>query len=114
MNSIPFRLPDVGLREISGVVYLDQEFLVLEVEDALLGEVDREEQTVKVEPSAVQEIRLDRSVLGDKLCIRPKKRDLLRVMPGTYTDELCLKLRKKYRERAEQLVDDVRRRSRKD
>ena len=110
MSSIPFQLPDVGLREISGRLYLDPDFLVFEVQDALVGEFDKEHQVIKIEPSAVREIRLERGIIRDQLCIRPKREDLLEMMPGTYQTELRLKLWSKYRRPAEQLVEEVRRR----
>ena len=110
MSSIPFQLPDVGLREISGSVYLDEEFLVFEVQDALLGEFDKEHQVIKIEPRALQEIRLDRGILRDRLYIRPKERDLLAVMPGTYQEELRFKIWNIHRGQAEQLVEEVQRR----
>jgi len=114
MTSIPFQLPDInlGLTEISGMVYLEEEFLVFEVETALLGEFGEEEQVIKVEPSALETIRLEHGVFRDRLCIRPKKREFLRVMPGTYKEELKLKVWRKYRAAVEQLVDEIRRRQR--
>ena len=88
MNSIPFELPDVGLQEIRGKLYLDQEFLVFEVQVALIGEFNKEFQTIKIEPGALKEIHLDRGVIKDRLCIRPKKSDLLTAMPGEYHGEI--------------------------
>jgi hypothetical protein len=110
MSGIPFQLPDMGLREINGTVYLDDEFLVFEVEDAFIGEFDKEHMVVKVEPAALKDIRLDRGIIRDRLSIRPKKRDLLAVMPGTYGEALPLKMWNTHRRRAEQLVEAVKRR----
>lgn len=107
-TSIPFKLPDVGMREISGEVYVEDEtFLVFAVEDALIGEFDRERQVIKVELRALDDLYLERGTFSDRLCIRPKKRDLLQVMPGKHERELKLKLRKKYRDEAARLVDGV-------
>ena len=113
MRSIPFRLPDTdaGLTEIKGLLYLDDEFLVLEIETALLGEFRREQQVVKVEPAALEEVHLEHGVFRDRLRIRPRKRELLRVVPGKHLGELQLKIWKKYREPAERLVEAVRRAS---
>ena len=110
MNSIPFDLPDIGLREISGTLSLDSEFLVFHVQDALVGEFDKEHFVIKVEPQALQAIRFDRGIIRDRMCIRPKKRDLLTAVPGQYADELQLKLWNIYRKDAEQLVEEVQRR----
>ena len=112
MRPIPFQLPDLhgGLTEIKGNLYLDDEFLVFDLETALLGEFDKEHQVIKIEPRALAEIRLDPGVFRDRLCVRPKKRDLLTAMPGTYGTELVLKIWTRHRARAEHLVADVRRR----
>jgi len=110
MSGIPFQLPDIGLREINGTIYLDDEFLVFEVEDAFIGEFDKEHMVIKVEPAALTDIRLDRGIIRDRLYIRPKKRDLLTVMPGTYSEALPLTMWNTQRRRAEQLVAAVRRR----
>ena len=114
MSSIPFQLPDVGLREIAGKLYLDEDFLTFYVEDALVGEFDKEQHVIKVEPSALQEVWLDHGVVQDRLYIRPKRDDLLKAMPGQYSGELCLKIWRKHRSRAEALVEELRQRSRAD
>ena len=112
MHPIPFQLPDLnsGFTEVKGVLYLDDEFLVFRVETALLGEFDKEHQVIKIEPRALDEIRLEPGIFRDRLCVRPKKRELLTAMPGTYETELVLKIWNRHRARAEHLVADVRRR----
>ena len=112
MSRIPFQLPDVGLREIRGKIFLDEEFLVFEVEDALMGEFDKEFQVIKVEPKALEEITLNRGFFRDQLLIRPKQHDLWRAMPGKYGTELMLKIWRKYRGPVEALVEEVKRRKR--
>ncbi len=113
LSSIPFQLPDAnyGLTEIKGLVYLDEEFLVFEVGTGWSGGFRKERQTIKIELRALKEMRLDRGVLSDRLCVRPKKRDLFQVMPGSYKgkEELQLKTRKRDREHAAQLVYEMRR-----
>jgi hypothetical protein len=110
MNPISFDLPDIGLREISGTLSLDDEFLVFHVQDAFIGEFDKEHMVIKVEPQALQAIRFDRGIIRDRICIQPKKRDLLTVMPGTYAEELQLKIWNTYRADAKPLVEEVQRR----
>ena len=90
MGSVSFQLPDIGLRELHGTLSLDAEFLVFEVEDALVGEFDAERYVVKIEPKALADIRLEEGIIRDQICVRPKKRDLLAVMPGRYAEELPL------------------------
>ena len=110
MQGIPFTLPDIGLREIKGKIYLDEEYLILDVEDALMGEFDTEHQVIKIEISALKEIRLERGLFRDKLCLRPKKDELLTAIRGNYGVEIPLRIWKHHRRRTEDLVDEMRRR----
>lgn len=47
---------------------------------------------MKVEPATLADIRLERGIVRDRICIRPQTRDLLAVMPGEYACELQLKV----------------------
>lgn len=101
---IPFRGPNVGLRQIKGFLYLeDDEFLVLDVRNALRGGFDANGQLIKVAPRALQEVELAEGRIRDRLCIRPKNPDLLEAMPGSYKDELRLKTHRQYREQIARL-----------
>lgn len=108
MTRIPFSLPDVGLREIRGAVYLTDAFLVIELEDALLGEWDQDLKTIEIEPGALVEIRLDRHFFKDKLVLRPATRDLLEAVPGKHTREVALEIWRKHRSTVVDLVESVR------
>ena len=110
MSSIPFSLPDInaGFTEIKGLVHLDDEFIVLEVETALLGEFNKDQQVIKVELAALKDIRLDRGLFRDRLCLRPKKPDLLEAVPGKHLGEVQLKIWSIHRSRAEALVAQAR------
>lgn len=104
MDPIAFELMDIGLREISGKVYLDDEFLVFDLQDALVGEFDKEYRTIKIEPAALEMVYIDRGVIRDRLCIRPKTSELLEAMPGSHGAEVCLKIWRTARKKAEALV----------
>lgn len=107
---VPFDLPDDGLIEIKGEAYLEGEFLVLVVTSSLMGEFNKDQQIIKIEPNALVEVRLERGIVRDKIYLRPKKRELLEVVPGTYETGLRLKVWKKHRRTAEALVDELERR----
>ncbi len=113
-SSIPFQLPDtnLGLTENKGRLYLDEEFLVFEVSSGLSGGFKKKQQKIKIEPGALEAIRLDRGVFKDRLIVSPKSRELFRAMPRMYKDKdtLTMTIWKKYRADAEHLVDEVRRR----
>lgn len=98
MNTIPFWLPEVEvLTEVKGLVYLDEEFLVLEITTALLGEFNDERTTIKIEPEALDAVHHERGLFVDRLSLRPKKRTLLRAVPGTHRDALRLKIWRRHR-----------------
>lgn len=108
MKRIPFSLPDVGLREIRGEVYLTDVFLVLELQDALLGEWDQDLKTIEIQPGALVAIRLDRHPLKDRLVLRPATRDLLEAVPGNHAREVALQIWRKHRSSVLDLVTAVR------
>lgn len=105
---IPFKASDVGLREVKGELYLeDHEFLVLELQNALVGEFDTRQHIIKVAPRALAEVRLVERRRRDRLYIRPKQRELLDAMPGSHKDELELKTDRKYRDQIERLIYEL-------
>lgn len=107
-TAVSFKCSDVGLREIKGVLYIENdEFLVLDVQDALVGEFDRKKQLIKVAPRALADLRLVEGRRNDRLYIRPRQRDLLEAMPGTHSEELELKVSRKHREDVERLIFQV-------
>ena len=110
MDSIPFKLPDVGLSEVQGYLYFEEEFLVFDVETALFGEFNGEEQTIKIEPKAIVELEFEKGVFKDKLCVRPKKRDLLKAMPGSFEDEIKLRVAHKHRGKVHRLIKEFNKR----
>ena len=107
MKSIPFTLPELngGLTEITGRMYQEEEFIVFDVEEAFLGEFGKEGQTIKIEPAAIRHIELDEGIFKDKIRIRPKKPDLLDVLPGKYQGEVAFSIWRKYRDDAEEVVE---------
>ena len=113
VSRLPFQLPDanLGITEIKGVVYLDEAYLVFEVRSGVTGGTKKKQHVIKVEPGALAEVQFNRGAFRDQLYLRPKKRDLMRAMPGMYKNKEALKLRipKRYRAEAEHLVDEIRR-----
>ncbi len=115
LDPIPFRGPAVGLREIRGEMYLEHdEFLVFEVQNALLGSFDVERHVIKVSPRALQDVRLGGRRFRDRLFVRPKRRNLLDAMPGSYEVELELRIKRKHRDQVERLIYELARLSRRD
>lgn len=109
MSRIPFSLPELhhGTTEVRGVLYLEDEFLVFEIETSLFGEFNKEQKLIKIEPKALQAIRFETGIFKDRICIRPKKADLLEALPGTFLREVALKVWRQHRRNAEQLVETI-------
>lgn len=107
MTRIPFTLPDVGLREIEGMVWVDDEFLVIQLTNKLLGLVDEETDVIKIEPTAIQDIRIQRRAFKDRLVITPKKHELLDIVPGKHANDVQLRIWKRHRQNLDRLVLEV-------
>ncbi|TDI71135.1 MAG: hypothetical protein E2O85_02505 [Bacteroidetes bacterium] len=112
MLSLPFEIPDVhaGFSEAKGVLRMEDEFLVFQVQTVTLGMFKEDPETIKIEIGALIDVRHERGLFRDKLYIRPKKLQLLDAMPGKHLLELRLKIRRKHRASALILVDSLRRR----
>lgn len=107
IGRIPFKLPDDGLHEVGGFVYLDGGHLVLDLKRAFLGFGDGERTFIKVAPTALSDVALDRGLVRDKLRLHPKRLDLLEAVPGQHPREVVLRIARKHRPWAEDLVDEV-------
>lgn len=109
LDSVPFKLEDtnMGFTENSGLLYMDEEFLVFDIQSGLKGVTRAERQQVKVAPKAISGIRLKQGNTKDVLYIKPKKTKLLQVIPGDHKHEVKLKIKKKHRVAAERLVQRV-------
>ena len=104
MNRIEFTLPDVGLREIEGFVWIEDGYLVLEVTDKLLGLVDTDQNVIKIEPNALTDLSIKYRPFKDRLILSPKKIDLLEAVPGKHANDVQLKIWKTKRRQVMELV----------
>jgi hypothetical protein len=107
LNRIPFTLPDVGLRELEGMVLVDDEFLVVHLTNKLLGLVDEDTDVIKIEPGAIQDIRIQRRPFKDRLIITPKKHELLDIIPGKHANDVRLRIWKTQRQNLDLLLLEV-------
>lgn len=105
MKHIPFKLPDIGLREVTGTVYLEDGYLVLQVQDALLGLLDKDTELIKIEPQALDAIYVKPGIFKDRLVVAPRKMDLLELIPGKHQGVVELRIWKTYRADLHRLVD---------
>lgn len=109
MNRISFSLPDVGLRELRGMAHIEDGFLVLSLEDAFLGMADLQRTTLKVDPEALADLRIERGLMRDKLVIEPKRAELLESIPGKHRVSVKLKVSRRQRRELEGLLQEFER-----
>ncbi len=111
---VKFTLPDLhgGFTEVKGAIYLDEEFLVFDLEIAVMGGLSKKQRTIKIEPRAIAAISLRQGIVRDQICIRPKAVDLLSAMPGNHLGEVCLRMWRNRRDDARHLVVALRERMR--
>jgi hypothetical protein len=108
MNRVPFSLPDVGFREIRGLAFVDDEFLVLKIEDSFAGFADKNTHVIKMLPSALEDVSVRRGLASDRMIIRPKRSELLDIVPGQHASALELKVKKKHAADLERVLADYR------
>jgi hypothetical protein len=104
VSRIPFKLPDDGLREIKGLVYVDEGRLIVRAETAIIGLIGKETYTVTIPAGALEDLFLKKGLFRDRLVIRPLEIDVLESIPGEHIDQIELKVRKKYRRKVQDLV----------
>lgn len=107
MNRLEFTLPDVGLREIGGLVWVEDGFVVIQLSNKLIGLVDEEKDIIKIEPTALRDIRIQKRPFKDRLILAPKRRDLLDAIPGKHANDVRLRIWRTKRSKTEQLIIDV-------
>ncbi len=97
-------MPDIGLREIKGMLSLENGLLLIDITDSLMGEWDKDHQVIKIEYDALNEIGIAKGLFYDKLIIRPKRPQLLEMIPGEHPVDVELKVWKTKRKQLQELV----------
>ena len=106
MNRIEFTLPDVGLQEIQGLVWFEDGYLMIEVNNKLLGLVETDSEVIKIEPNALRDIYIRHRLFKDRLVLEPKKSDLLDALPGKHANDVQLKIWRSKRSQVNRLIAD--------
>ncbi len=107
MDRLPFTLPDDGLRELTGFVHLDREFLVIDLRSALAGILGKERDVIKVAPTALAEVCFRPGIFRDQIRLRPHEFGLLDAVPGRHDRELALRLKRRYRDEAQRMAEEL-------
>jgi len=111
MNRLAFTLPNFGLmelREIEGIVWMEDGFLVIEIKHKLIGLLDEESSTVQIEPSALRDIYLKKGFFKDRMVLVPKKRELLEVIPGKHVNDVKLRIWRTKRSEIRDFIEEFR------
>lgn len=87
------------------MAYVEDGFFVLKIQDSLLGMLDAETDILKIEPGALKKVYIKRGLIGDRLVLEPRRAELLDAIPGEHTVAVELRVRRKYRQELEALVD---------
>ncbi len=104
---IPFEYDVDDLNEAAGFLYLEDDFLVFELQVLALGLVKRESEIIKAERSVIEDIEVRKGLIKDRLVVSSHSIKLLKAIPGRHATEIVLKIKKKHRREAEEFVDRV-------
>ena len=108
MPTIPFEVQEQGGRAIAGLLFVEEGFLVFDLQEGKCGIFRRRApEKVKAELGLIDHIHLSPGLLTDSLYIVPRRSDLLKAIPGTHKGELRLRVAKRHREQAQTLVAEV-------
>lgn len=112
MTRIPFQIDDQHGHRISGLVFLEDEFVVFEIRVKKWGLYEKPTETVKAERSVISHMHFEHGFFNDRLFMVPKRSELLEAIPGNHKGELKLKVAKRYRNEVKRFVDAFARKSR--
>jgi hypothetical protein len=112
MTRIAFTLPDVGLREVKGMAYVDDDgWLVLKLQDGVAGILDVQKKEVRIEPGALEDAHIRRGLFRDRLVLKPRRPALLDAIPGDHRASVDLRVGRRQRADLERLLDEIRARA---
>jgi hypothetical protein len=107
---VPFQIPELntGFREVRGVMYLEPEMFVLDVESGIPGGFKRDRHTVKLATHAIATIESKRGVIYDRISVRPVDQSHFDRLPWPIVGKLTLRIARKHRREADSIVRLVR------
>jgi len=110
MPSVPFEIDsaDYGVARSQGVMRVEDEDLVFEIQTIYLGFYRRPLHTYRLDLTDLDEVRYERNFWRDRLTIRTRPLDRITDLPGTNGGELCLRIRRKNRRVLGPVLDHLR------
>ena len=106
-TSVPFRVREVhgGWSEAGGLIYVEGDDVVIEVQVKLLSLFQRDPEVHRFELVDLDEVRCKRGLRNDRLMLRTRPMDVLAGIPGAAEGELCLVVKRKCRADLDRLLD---------
>lgn len=103
---VPFRIPelDSGLNEVRGVMHLEPGFVVLDIESGLSGLTSMDRYVVKVASESVEEMRLKRGVVYDRVTLRVADDAQYEDLPWPVAGKLVLRIGRRHRSETDSIV----------
>lgn len=108
---IPFKIAttEMNLSESTGILRFEQNQIELEFQtiDAVLGLIKSQVKTVSLSLSEIQEVKLNKGWLSDKLWIQAKRMKSFEQFPGSKQGSVSLTVKKLHRKDVEYLVSAI-------
>jgi hypothetical protein len=112
MSSVPFEIPEInhGLKKGEGLLKLYKSGLELEfeVEDAFVGMVKSGVKTVQISYKDLEAIQFKKGWFGAKIILKANSMKVFDEIPGTEAGTCTLKIERKNREKANDLISKAR------
>ncbi len=106
---IPFQIPDINdTDEAEGFVYIEDDFLVFDVQVLAWGLSRSDTETVKVERGVIDGLRIERGWISDRLHVDTRNTSLLKALPGTHVSAVTVRTKKRYRSEVAAFAEQVR------
>lgn len=106
---IPFQIPDINdTDEAEGFVYLEDDFLVFDVQVLAWGLSRSDTETVKVERGVIDGLRVESGWFSDRLHVVTRNAALLKALPGVHVAAVTVRTKKKYRAEVAAFAEQVR------
>lgn len=103
---LPFSLPDAGVSEVKGVLYLESDHIILEVVSGLPGVTESQTMRVRIALEAIDALGFENGVIKDSIFLDSSE-EILEVIPGRHTGQLRMRVRRRHRQDSELLVKVV-------
>lgn len=111
-RSVPFEIPNInhGLQRANGLLKLEEDGIELEfeVQDAFLGIISSGLSSVFLSYEELQSIRFNKGWFSGKIILEAISMQAFEEIPGTEHAECTLKVKRKHREQAQNIISKAR------